>query len=134
MTTKVVSSAHRSTRRLGLRATPEQEAMLRRAAEVMSGREWLLPFFLAKRRMISVFNVFNVFNVFIGLTMDGKVGALVNGAQSANFGGINDDGTVSMAIFFGDLSSEDVTIGHVSLTVLSLRASGARLARPPVAP
>lgn len=81
MTTKVVSSAHRSTRRLGLRATPEQEAMLRRAAEVMSGREWLLPFFLAKRRMISVFNVF------IGLTMDGKVGALVNGAQSANFGG-----------------------------------------------
>ena len=34
MTTKVVSSAHRSTRRLGLRATPEQEAMLRRAAEV----------------------------------------------------------------------------------------------------
>ncbi|MEB8535829.1 hypothetical protein [Acidithiobacillus ferriphilus] len=81
MTTKVVSSAHRSTRRLGLRATPEQEAMLRRAAEVMSGREWLLPFFLAKRRMISVFNVF------IELTMDGKVGALVNGAQSANFGG-----------------------------------------------
>jgi hypothetical protein len=52
MTTKVVSSAHRSAR-LGLRATPEQEAMLRRAAEVMSGREWLLPFFLAKRRMIS---------------------------------------------------------------------------------
>ena len=81
MTTKVVSSAHRSTRRLGLRATPEQEAMLRRAAEVMSGREWLLPFFLAKRRMVSVFNVF------IELTMDGKVGALVNGAQSANFGG-----------------------------------------------
>ena len=45
MTTKVVSSAHRSTRRLGLRATPEQEAMLRRAVEVMSGKEWLLPFF-----------------------------------------------------------------------------------------
>ena len=44
MTTKVVSSAHRSAR-LGLRATPEQEAMLRRAVEVMSGREWLLPFF-----------------------------------------------------------------------------------------
>ena len=81
MTTKVVSSAHRSTRRLGLRATPEQEAMLRRAAEVMSGREWLLPFFLAKRRMVSVFNVF------IELTMDGKVGALVNGTQSANFEG-----------------------------------------------
>ena len=35
MTTKVVASAHRSAR-LGLRATPEQEAMLRRAAEVMS--------------------------------------------------------------------------------------------------
>ncbi|MBU2830835.1 MULTISPECIES: DUF1778 domain-containing protein [Acidithiobacillus] len=33
MTTKVVSSAHRSAR-LGLRATPEQEAMLRRAADV----------------------------------------------------------------------------------------------------
>ena len=80
MTTKVVSSAHRSAR-LGLRATPEQEAMLRRAVEVMSGREWLLPFFLAKRRMVSVFNVF------IELTMDGKVGALVNGAQSANFEG-----------------------------------------------
>ena len=31
---------------------------------------------------------------------------------------------------FGDLSGEDVTIGHVSLTVLSLRASGARLAQP----
>ena len=33
MTTKVVSSTHRSAR-LGLRATPEQEAMLRRAADV----------------------------------------------------------------------------------------------------
>ncbi|MGR2913977.1 hypothetical protein [Acidithiobacillus ferrivorans] len=33
MTTKVVSSAHRSTR-LGLCATPEQEVILRRAADV----------------------------------------------------------------------------------------------------
>jgi uncharacterized protein (DUF1778 family) len=33
MTTNVVSSAHRSAR-LGLRATPDQEAMLRRAADV----------------------------------------------------------------------------------------------------
>lgn len=33
MMTRVVSSAHRSAR-LGLRATPEQEAILRRAADV----------------------------------------------------------------------------------------------------